>query len=216
MTAPFPFSAMVGQEAMKRAMVLTAIDPAIGGVLVFGDRGTGKSTAVRALAALLPPIDVVEGCPVNSARMADVPDWVKTATGKTITRPTPVIDLPLGATEDRVVGALDIERALTRGEKAFEAGLLARATQFRDAHTTTIDSAADFYAFFTPQNSAQPEIHGGFVLAHWDGTSETEEKIKDDLKVTIRCIPRDANPEAGVCPFSGRPSARRVVWAKSY
>ncbi len=129
MTAPFPFSAIVGQEAMKRAMVLTAIDPAIGGVLVFGDRGTGKSTAVRALAALLPPIDVVEGCPVNSARMADVPDWVKTATGKTITRPTPVIDLPLGATEDRVVGALDIERALTRGEKAFEAGLLARANR---------------------------------------------------------------------------------------
>jgi prolyl-tRNA synthetase len=97
-----------------------------------------------------------------------------------------------------------------------QAGLLARATQFRDEHTKTIDSAADFYAFFTPQNSAQPEIHGGFVLAHWDGTSETEEKIKDDLKVTIRCIPRDANPEAGVCPFSGRPSARRVVWAKSY
>jgi prolyl-tRNA synthetase len=97
-----------------------------------------------------------------------------------------------------------------------QAGLLARATQFRDEHTRTIDSAADFYAFFTPQNSAQPEIHGGFVLAHWDGTSETEEKIKDDLKVTIRCIPRDANPEAGVCPFSGRPSARRVVWAKSY
>jgi prolyl-tRNA synthetase len=97
-----------------------------------------------------------------------------------------------------------------------QAGLLARATQFRDEHTRTIDSAADFYAFFTPQNSAQPEIHGGFVLAHWDGTSETEEKIKDDLKVTIRCIPRDPNPEAGVCPFSGRPSARRVVWAKSY
>ena len=129
MTAPFPFSAIVGQEAMKRAMVLTAIDPAIGGVLVFGDRGTGKSTAVRALAALLPPIDVVEGCPVNSARMADVPDWAPAVSGRIVTRPTPVIDLPLGATEDRVVGALDIERALTRGEKAFEAGLLARANR---------------------------------------------------------------------------------------
>ena len=129
MTAPFPFSAIVGQEAMKRAMVLTAIDPAIGGVLVFGDRGTGKSTAVRALAALLPPIDAVEGCPCNSARVEDVPEWVTTATGKIITRPTPVIDMPLGATEDRVVGALDIERALTRGEKSFEAGLLARANR---------------------------------------------------------------------------------------
>jgi magnesium chelatase subunit I len=127
--APFPFAAIVGQEEMKRAMVLTAVDPGIGGVLVFGDRGTGKSTAVRALAALLPEIEAVEGCPVNSARPEEVPDWVTTATGRMVRRPTPVIDLPLGATEDRVVGALDIERALTRGEKAFEAGLLARANR---------------------------------------------------------------------------------------
>lgn len=129
MSQPFPFSAIVGQEAMKQAMVLTAIDPGIGGVLVFGDRGTGKSTAVRALAALLPEIMAVEGCPVNSARPEDVPDWVGLKLTKLIKRPTPVIDLPLGATEDRVVGALDIERALTRGEKAFEPGLLARANR---------------------------------------------------------------------------------------
>ena len=129
MSQPFPFSAIVGQEAMKQAMVLTAIDPGIGGVLVFGDRGTGKSTAVRALAALLPEIMAVEGCPVNSARPEDVPDWVGVKLTKMIKRPTPVIDLPLGATEDRVVGALDIERALTRGEKAFEPGLLARANR---------------------------------------------------------------------------------------
>ena len=75
MSQPFPFSAIVGQGAMKQAMVLTAIDPGIGGVLVFGDRGTGKSTAVRALAALLPEITAVEGCPVNSARIEDVPEW---------------------------------------------------------------------------------------------------------------------------------------------
>ncbi|MDG1281336.1 MAG: magnesium chelatase ATPase subunit I [Pseudorhodobacter sp.] len=129
MTQPFPFSAIVGQEDMKQAMVLTAVDPGIGGVLVFGDRGTGKSTAVRALAALLPPIDVVEGCPVNAAHPKDCPDWAAPNAGKIIRRPTPVIDLPLGATEDRVVGALDIERALTRGEKAFEPGLLARANR---------------------------------------------------------------------------------------
>ncbi len=129
MSQPFPFSAIVGQEAMKQAMVLTAIDPGIGGVLVFGDRGTGKSTAVRALAALLPEITAVEGCPVNSARIEDVPVWAPPVSGKLVKRPTPVIDLPLGATEDRVVGALDIERALTRGEKAFEAGLLARANR---------------------------------------------------------------------------------------
>jgi magnesium chelatase subunit I len=114
---------------MKQAMVLTAIDPGIGGVLVFGDRGTGKSTAVRALAALLPEISAVEGCPVNSARVEDVPAWANAVSGRITKRPTPVIDLPLGATEDRVVGALDIERALTRGEKAFEPGLLARANR---------------------------------------------------------------------------------------
>jgi magnesium chelatase subunit I len=129
MKQPFPFSAIVGQEAMKQALVLTAIDPGIGGVLVFGDRGTGKSTAVRALAALLPPIEAIEGCPVNSARAADVPDWAGLTERKIVTKPTPVIDLPLGVTEDRVVGALDIERALTRGEKAFQPGLLARANR---------------------------------------------------------------------------------------
>ncbi len=126
---PFPFSAIVGQEAMKLAMVLTAIDPGIGGVLVFGDRGTGKSTAVRALAALLPPIDAVEGCPINAPRPELCPEWAHVTSTKIITKPTPVVDLPLGVTEDRVTGALDIERALTRGEKAFEPGLLARANR---------------------------------------------------------------------------------------
>jgi magnesium chelatase subunit I len=126
---PFPFSAIVGQTEMKQAMILTAVDPGIGGVLVFGDRGTGKSTAVRALAALLPPIKAVEGCPVNSEKLADCPDWAEIGSKKVVSRSTPVIDLPLGATEDRVVGALDIERALTRGEKTFEPGLLARANR---------------------------------------------------------------------------------------
>ena len=129
MTQPFPFSAIVGQDEMKLAMVLTAVDPRIGGVLVFGDRGTGKSTAVRALAALLPQIEQIEGCPVNSARLENCPDWAEIGSKRTVKRPTPVVDLPLGATEDRVVGALDIERALTRGEKAFEPGLLARANR---------------------------------------------------------------------------------------
>jgi len=128
MTA-FPFTAIVGQDEMKQALVLTAIDPGIGGVLVFGDRGTGKSTAVRALAALLPPIEAVEGCPVNSASPEAVPDWADGAGERIVSRPTPVIDLPLGVTEDRVTGALDIERALTRGEKAFQPGLLARANR---------------------------------------------------------------------------------------
>ena len=130
MTQPFPFSAIVGQDEMKRALTLTAIDPSIGGVLVFGDRGTGKSTAVRALAGLLPPIEAVRGCPYNCAWGAPnpaCPHGSEHAPEQAETRPCPVVDLPLGVTEDRVVGALDLERALTRGEKAFEPGLLARA-----------------------------------------------------------------------------------------
>ncbi len=130
MTHPFPFTAIVGQHDMKRAMILTAIDPSIGGILVMGDRGTGKSTAVRALAALLPPIRAVEDCPVNAARPADCPEWTKIGPeARIVSRPTPVVDLPLGAGEDRVTGALDIERALTMGERAFQPGLLARANR---------------------------------------------------------------------------------------
>ncbi len=129
MRKPFPFSAIVGQTEMKQAMIFTAIDPTIGGVLVFGDRGTGKSTAVRALAGLLPPISVVKSCPVNSARPEDCPEWAEITDIDTHDVPTPVIDLPLGASEDRVTGALDIEKALTQGKKAFQPGLLAQANR---------------------------------------------------------------------------------------
>jgi prolyl-tRNA synthetase len=94
--------------------------------------------------------------------------------------------------------------------------LLRRAEEFRDTHTRRIDSKEEFYEFFTPKNSSKPEIHGGFALAHWNGSAEVEEQIKADLKVTIRCLPFEENPESGVCPFSGEPSRQRVVWAKSY
>jgi magnesium chelatase subunit I len=133
MRRSFPFAAIVGQEEMKRALLIAAVDPSIGGVLVFGDRGTGKSTAVRALAALLPPMRVVDGCrygcspDAGSALCSEC-----TARGRPLPEalvPVPVVDMPLGATEDRVVGALDLERALTRGERAFEPGLLARANR---------------------------------------------------------------------------------------
>jgi magnesium chelatase subunit I len=131
----FPFSAIVAQDEMKQALLLSAVDPTIGGVLVFGDRGTGKSTAVRALAGLLPEIRAVAGCAYNRDpdRKGDkcVPGCRTCAAAsiKTESRPVPVVDLPLGATEDRVVGALDLERALANGEKAFEPGLLARANR---------------------------------------------------------------------------------------
>jgi prolyl-tRNA synthetase len=97
-----------------------------------------------------------------------------------------------------------------------QAGLLAKATAYRDAHTVTIDSKDEFYAFFTAKNANKPEIHGGFALTHWNGSAAVEEQIKADLKVTIRCIPDNLPAEPGTCPFSGEPSKQRVVWAKSY
>jgi len=128
---PFPFSAIVGQQDVCRALLATAVDPLIGGILIFGDRGTGKSTAVRALARLLPPMKAIEGCVYNcdpdSERMCDA--CRTRGKRKTVTISVPVVDLPLGATEDRVVGALDLESALTRGEKVLEPGLLARANR---------------------------------------------------------------------------------------
>src|SRR6266513_2366631 len=94
--------------------------------------------------------------------------------------------------------------------------LYARAKKFRDQNTRVIDSKKDFYDFFTPKNAERPEIHGGFALAHWNGSREIEERIKNDLKVTIRVIPLDDSSEPGKCIFTDEPSRRRVVWAKSY
>ena len=133
MSLTFPFSAIVAQDEMKLAILIAAVDPSVGGVLVFGDRGTGKSTAVRALAALLPPMRAVVGCryhcaPESSAAGCEQCPVLKAGRKpRTELVPVPVVDLPLGATEDRVVGALDLERALSQGVKAFEPGLLARA-----------------------------------------------------------------------------------------
>jgi prolyl-tRNA synthetase len=99
---------------------------------------------------------------------------------------------------------------------SIQQNLLERATQFREANTRVIESKKDFYDFFTPENLAKPELHGGFALAHWNGSREVEEQIKNDLKVTIRVVPLDDSSEPGKCIFTGEPSARRVVWAKSY
>ena len=132
MRVAFPFSAIVGQSEMKLALLIAAVDGAIGGVMVFGDRGTGKSTAARALAALLPDIEVVAGCGYgcDPGAVAECPSGCAgKITLDAVRTPVPFVDLPLGATEDRVVGALDIERALSRGEKRFEPGLLARANR---------------------------------------------------------------------------------------
>jgi len=118
MTLRYPFSAIAGLDELKTALLLTAVDPLIGGLLAFGDRGTGKSTAVRALAALLPNIRATTGCayhcdPDQADSMCDA--CRETVKLKIRNIPIPVVDLPLGATEDRVIGSLDLEKALTKG-----------------------------------------------------------------------------------------------------
>jgi magnesium chelatase subunit I len=134
----YPFTAIVGQEEMKLSLLLNVVDPRIGGVMIMGHRGTGKSTIVRALADLLPPLKAVKDCvygcdPDNGKRGALCKDCRdKLVAGKRLTgqvAPVPVVDLPLGATEDRVCGTIDIEKALSQGIKAFEPGLLARANR---------------------------------------------------------------------------------------
>lgn len=127
----FPFTAIVGQEEMKLALLLNVIDPRIGGVMIMGDRGTGKSTTIRALADLLPEMDVVADDPFN--RDPQDPDWINengsTQPSTIVKKKVSMVDLPLGATEDRVCGTIDIEKALSEGVKAFEPGLLAKANR---------------------------------------------------------------------------------------
>jgi magnesium chelatase subunit I len=132
----YPFTAIVGQEEMKLALLLNVIDPKIGGVMIMGDRGTGKSTTIRALADLLPEVEVVADDPFNSDPndadlMSDeVRDRLeRQETLPVIKRKVQMVDLPLGATEDRVCGTIDIEKALAEGVKAFEPGLLAKANR---------------------------------------------------------------------------------------
>lgn len=132
----FPFTAIVGQEEMKLALLLNVIDPKIGGVMIMGDRGTGKSTAVRALVDLLPTIEVIVDDPFNSdpndpeLMSNEIRELIESNKKiETIHKKITMVDLPLGATEDRVCGTIDLEKALTEGIKAFEPGLLAKANR---------------------------------------------------------------------------------------
>jgi magnesium chelatase subunit D len=127
----FPFSAIVGQTDVKKALILNAVNPSIGGVLIKGDKGTGKTTAVRALADLLPPIEVVKGCPYNCDPNDNdsLCDSCRSTDFETELKPMRVVELPLGSTEDRVVGSINIEKALKEGLKALEPGILADANR---------------------------------------------------------------------------------------
>ena len=131
----FPFTAIVGQEEMKLGLILNVIDPTIGGLLITGEKGTGKSTAVRALAELLPEIEVVKGCrfncdPSSDGLCTDCQKRIEQGEAlETERKKMRVVELPLGATEDRVVGTLDVEHAIKHGEKRFEPGILADANR---------------------------------------------------------------------------------------
>ena len=132
----YPFAALVGQERLKQALILNAINPLIGGVLIRGEKGTAKSTAARGLAELLPPIAMVAGCPFHCH--PELPELMcdacrkRRAQGEVLPRrdrPMAVVDLPLGTTEDRLLGTIDLEKAIKSGEKHFEPGLLAAANR---------------------------------------------------------------------------------------
>ena len=128
----FPFSALVGQELLKKGLLVNAVDPSIGGVLLRGEKGTGKTTAVRSFAAVLPPKDVVSGCRFGCVRGTSLCDECRAreASGEVLryeSRPVEVVDLALNASEDRVVGSLDLEAALREGSRKFEMGVLGKA-----------------------------------------------------------------------------------------
>ncbi|MGK5732436.1 putative cobaltochelatase [Streptomyces sp. URMC 124] len=130
MSTPYPFTAIVGMEDLRLALLLNAVSPTVGGVLVRGEKGTAKTTAVRGVAGLMPPVSVVEGCRFSCDPVSPdpaCPDGPHGVEGPEGTRPTRMVELPVGASEDRLVGALDIEQALSEGVKAFEPGLLAGA-----------------------------------------------------------------------------------------
>ena len=242
--AQFPFSAIVGQDEMKLALLLVAVDPAIGGVMVFGDRGTGKSTAARALAAQLPSIAAVEGCRYQ-CRPEDrgtCPD--PCSSERTRRMPVPFIDLPLGATEDRVVGALDLERALRSGEKAFEPGLLAKAHRgflYIDEINLLEDHLVDLLLDVAASGENLVEREGlsirhraKFVLIGSGNPEEgelrpqlldrfglsvevrTPDSIADRVEIMRRCAANEADPEAfgAVWQQDGDKLLRRVARAQ--
>ena len=205
MVGSYPFTAIVGQDALKRALVLNATNPAIGGVLIQGSSGTAKSTAVRGLAAVMPQIEVSKECPFNCSpqepclrcremsSLGDPPELVR--------RRARVVDLPLNATEDRLAGALDLSRALRDGEKALEPGLLAAANRgilyvdeinLLDDHLVDLMLDAAASGINTVEREGVSATHpASFILV---GTMNEDEgelrpQLADRLGLTVRVSP---------------------------
>ena len=229
----YPFGAVVGMADMRLALLLNAVSPAIGGVLVRGEKGTAKSTAVRALAAVLPPVDVVTGCRFAcdpAAPDPDCPDGPHDRAAPGLTRPARLVELPVGASEDRVVGALDLERALTEGVKAFEPGLLAAANRgvlYVDEVNLLHDHLVDLLLDAAAMGTAYVEREGvsvrhaaRFLLV---GTMNPEEgelrpQLLDRFGLTVEvAAPRDPTERAEVVrrrfAYDADPAGFAAAWA---
>jgi magnesium chelatase subunit D len=236
----YPFSAVVGMDDMRLALLLNAVSPAVGGVLVRGEKGTAKSTAVRALSAVLPPVSVVAGCRFAcdpAAPDPGCPDGPHSSDPATtpahpcaVTRPARLVELPVGASEDRVVGSLDLERALTEGVKAFEPGLLAaahRGVLYVDEVNLLHDHLVDLLLDAAAMGTAYVEREGvsvrhaaRFLLV---GTMNPEEgelrpQLLDRFGLTVEvAAPRDADARAEVVrrrfAHDADPAAFASAWA---
>ena len=232
-TNGFPFSAVVGMDDLRLALALNAVSPAIGGVLVRGEKGTAKSTMVRALAAVLPSVDVVAGCRFSCGPAAPdpgCPDGPHDTEAPALTRPSRLVELPIGATEDRLVGALDIERALTEGVKAYEPGLLAAAhrgvlyvDEVNLLHDHLVDLLLDAAALgtcYVEREGVSVRHPARFLLV---GTMNPEEgelrpQLLDRFGLTVEAAaPREAGPRAEVIrrrlAYDDDPAAFSAAWA---
>ncbi|MGY1843144.1 putative cobaltochelatase [Modestobacter sp. SYSU DS0875] len=229
----YPFGAVVGMDDMRLALLLNAVSPAVGGVLVRGEKGTAKSTTVRALAAVLPPVDIVAGCRFAcdpAAPDPECPDGPHPSDSPAVTRPARLVELPVGASEDRLVGSLDLERALTEGVKSFEPGLLAgahRGVLYVDEVNLLHDHLVDLLLDAAALGRAYVEREGvsvrhaaRFLLV---GTMNPEEgelrpQLLDRFGLTVEvAAPRDADLRAEVVRrrfgYDADPAAFAAAWA---
>jgi magnesium chelatase subunit D len=229
----YPFGAVVGMDDMRLALLLNAVSPAVGGVLVRGEKGTAKSTTVRALSAVLPPVAVVAGCRFAcdpAAPDPDCPDGPHSVDDRSVTRPARLVELPVGASEDRLVGSLDLERALTEGVKSFEPGLLAAANRgvlYVDEVNLLHDHLVDLLLDAAALGTAYVEREGvsvrhaaRFLLV---GTMNPEEgelrpQLLDRFGLTVEvAAPRDADLRAEVVrrrfAYDADPAAFTAAWA---